>query len=269
MRIAWGGRRFLLSLAAVVLAAAGVVLLILAFKPLLQPWLKTLTAESKRMLGLEKKAVFPEEKRIREEVILKKMEEAGLRFDWRSITPEYPRPRDLSGVPEKDRAKVLRDTPEYKEMEREIQEYARKKEDLFKIDPPLPSAKDVADFTRLQDKATEKAIQKLLAAKEKTGPEKPSEENLRLGIKGPVSSRKVLERPPLPQVKVGLEAEIELTFWVLPDGMVDRAIPSVKGDAELERAAIRYLKQWRFAPLSKDAPQAEEWGTIPIKFKMR
>jgi TonB family protein len=70
-------------------------------------------------------------------------------------------------------------------------------------------------------------------------------------------------------VRVRVETEIELTFWVLPDGMVDRAIPSVKGDSELERAAIQYLKQWRFAPLSKDQPQAEEWGTIPIKFRIQ
>jgi len=269
MRKAWKSRRFLLSLAAGVLAVGGIYLSILVSKPLLRPWLRTLTTESKRILGLEMKAVFPEEKRIREEVILKKMEEAGLRFDWRRITPEYPRRRDLSGMPEKERVKVLRETPEYKEMEREIEEYARKKEDLFRIDPPLPPAKEVADFTRLHDKATEKAIQKLLGNKEKTGAEKASEENLRLGIKGAVSSRRVLERPLLPQVKVKLETEIELTFWVLPDGMVDRAIPSVKGDAELERVAIQYLKQWRFAPLSKEEPQVEQWGTIPIKFRIR
>jgi hypothetical protein len=29
------------------------------------------------------------------------------------------------------------------------------------------------------------------------------------------------------------------------------------------------LKQWRFAPLSKDQPQVEQWGTIPIKFKLQ
>jgi len=56
---------------------------------------------------------------------------------------------------------------------------------------------------------------------------------------------------------------------VLPSGIVDRAIPSVKGDAELERLAIQYLKQWRFAPLPKDQPQVEEWGMIPIKFKLQ
>jgi TonB family protein len=268
-RDGWRGRRLPLFLIAVALAAAGIFVSILVFKPLIQPWLKTLTAESKRVLGLERKAVFPEEKRIREEVILKKMEEAGLQFDWRAIAPEYPKPRNLKGVPEKEKMKILKETPEFKEMDREVKEYARKKEDLFKADPPLPSAREGADFTQLSDKGTEKVIQKLLGSKEKISPERAVEENLRLGIKGPVASRRILERPSVPPLKVRIETEIELTFWVLPDGMVDRAIPSVKGDAELERMAIQYLKQWRFAPLSRDQPQVEQWGTLPIKFKIQ
>jgi TonB family protein len=66
-----------------------------------------------------------------------------------------------------------------------------------------------------------------------------------------------------------MEGEIELTFWVLPDGMVDRVVPTMKGDTELERIAIQYLKQWRFAPLPKDKPQVEQWGIVPIKFKLQ
>jgi TonB family protein len=95
------------------------------------------------------------------------------------------------------------------------------------------------------------------------------EENLLLGIKGPLALRKILEKPNPPQVRVRTEGEIELTFWVLPDGMVDRVIPTMKGDTELERIAIQYLKQWRFVPLSKDQPQVEQWGVIPIKFKLQ
>ena len=79
----------------------------------------------------------------------------------------------------------------------------------------------------------------------------------------------MIERPPPPLVKVRVEAEIELTLWVLPNGMVDRAIPSVKGDTELERIAIQYLKQWRFVPLPKDHPQIEQWGTVPVKFRLQ
>ena len=251
------------------LLVLGVFVLALFLTPMFQPWLKTLTVKSKRILGLERREVSPEEKRIREEVILKKMEEGSLQIDWRAFTPEYPKARNLGNLPEKEKMKALKETPEFKEMEREVREYARKKEDFFKVDSPLPPVKEATDFTHLKDKGTEKTIQRLLGPKERVSQEKPLEENLRLGIKGPVASRKILERPPIPQIKVKVETEIEVTFWVLPDGMVDRAIPSVKGDAELERTAIQYLKQWRFVPLSKDQPQVEQWGTIPIKFKIQ
>jgi TonB family protein len=88
-------------------------------------------------------------------------------------------------------------------------------------------------------------------------------------MKGALVSRKILERPNPPQVKLKVEVEIELTLWVLPNGAVDRVVASVKGDTELERIAIQYLKQWRFSPLPKDQPQAVQSGTIPIKFKLQ
>jgi TonB family protein len=125
------------------------------------------------------------------------------------------------------------------------------------------------DSVPLKDKGTEKVIQRLLSTKEGSAQEKPLEENLRLGIKGALASRRILERPSPPQTKLKVEVEIELTLWVLPNGTVDRVVPSVKGDAELERIAIQYLKQWRFAPLSKDQPQTVQGGTIPIKFRLQ
>ena len=230
---------------------------------------KALTRETKRILGVEKGKIPPEEKRIREEVILKKMEEANAQRDWRSLAPEYPRPKKIEAPNEKERLRLLRESPEFKELDRELREFLKKKEELFYPEPPLPSTKETTDFTRLKDKGTEKVIERLLSSKEKTPPEKPPEENVLLGIKGPLATRKILERPNPPQVRVKVEAEIELTLYVLPSGIVDRVIPSVKGDTELERIAIQYLKQWRFAPLSKDQPQVEQWGTIPVKFKLQ
>ena len=270
MKIQWSGsRRSPLLLITAFLLFLGCLGLILLLNPQFRPWLKTLTQESKRIFGLEKKGVFPEEKRIRDEVILKKMEDASLQLDWRALAPEYPKPRDMGNLPEKERIRLLRETPEFQEMDRELKEYARKKEEQFKIDLPLPSAKETMDLTRLNDKGTDKVIERLQGPRDKVSPVKPLEENLRLNIRGPVASRKIVERPLPPPVKVKVEAEIELTFWVLPDGRVDRVIPSVKGDAELERIAIQYLKQWRFAPLPQEHPQGEQWGTVPIKFKIQ
>ncbi len=235
---------------------------------LIDGW-RALTHESRRILGWEKNMIPPEEKRIREEVILKKMEEASAREDWRVLAPEYPRPKKLESPNTEEKMKGLKSSSEFKEMDQEVKEYLKKKEDLFFPEAPSPTVKDATDFIPLKDKGTEKVIGRLLSSKDGSNQEKPLEENLRLGIKGSLVSRKIVERPSPPQAKVKVEAEIELMFWVLPNGTVDRVVPSVKGDTELERIAIQYLKQWRFATLPKDQPQVEQSGTIPIKFKLQ
>lgn len=267
------GRRMTLLVITASLVFIGFLSWMLFFTPatqvrLEQGW-KTLARESKRILGWKRGEIPPEEKRIREEVILKKMEEASAKHDWRALAPEYPRPKKLDSLPEKERVKALTDSPEFKEMEKELLEYLKKKEGLLNREPPLPSMKDPIDLTRLKDKAAEKVVERLLNGKQKAAQEKPLEENILLRIKGPLSTRKIMGRPNPPAVKVKVEAEVELTLYVLPNGMVDRVIPTVKGDAELERIAIQYLRQWRFAPLPRDQPQVEQWGTIPIKFRLQ
>jgi TonB family protein len=230
---------------------------------------KTLTRESKRILGWGKRDVPPEEKRIREELILKKMEEASADQDWRTFAPEYPRPKKNESPTAEEKMKAIKNSTEFKEMDKEFNAYLKKKEDLFYPEPPIPSLKDASDLISLKDQGTEKVIERLQSGREENAQEKALEENLRLGIKGLLVNRKILERPNPPQIKVRMEAEIELTLWVLPNGTVDRVVPSVKGDTELERVAIQHLKQWRFAPLPKEQPQVEQWGTIPIKFKLQ
>lgn len=264
-------RRFLLVALFIILI--GVLSWISIFGPpfhvrLWEVW-RTLTHESKRILGWEKDGIPPEEKRIREEIILKKKEEASAREDWRTLAPEYPRPKKIESPNTEEKMKVLKNSSEFKEMDKELKEYLTKKEDLFYPEAPTPSLKEATDLIPLKEKGTEKVIERLLGSKDGKVQDKPLEENLRLGMKGPLVSRRIMERPNPPQVKVKVEAEIELTLWVLPSGAVDRVVPSVKGDTELERIATQYLKQWRFAPLSKDQPQAEQWGTIPIRFKLQ
>lgn len=230
---------------------------------------KALTRESKRILGWGEGEVSQEERRIREEVILKKMEKASADQDWRTFAPEYPRPKKNESSTAEERMKALKNTTEFKEMDKEFKAYLEKKEDLFYPDPPIPSLKDATDLISLKDKGTEKVIERLQSARKGNLQENALEENILLGMKGPLLTRKILERPKPPQVKVRMEAEIELTIYVLPNGTVDRVVPSVKGDTELERVAIQYLKQWRFAPVPKEQAQVEQWGTIPIKFKLQ
>ena len=263
-----GGHRTLVLLGLSLLLFFGVG--VLFFSPWFQPWWKILTRESRRILGRETDRVPPEEKRIREELILKRMEEASGRQGWKDLVPEYPRPRKLESTETKDRLKSVKESPAFKEMDQEVKQFLRKKEEtLFQWDPPMPPLKSPIEPGRTRDKGTEQVIGRLRTPQEKGPGGKPLDENLQLGITGPLTSRKIIERPQPPQVKVKVEAEIELTLWVLPNGTVDRAVPSIRGDAELERIAIQYLKQWHFEPLPKDQPQVEQSGTVPIKFKLQ
>ena len=91
---------------------------IFIFEPSVKPWWSTL---SRPVRG----GISAEENRIREEVILKKMEEASLRQDWKDLAPEYPRPRKLDPAGQKDRIKALKGSPEYKEMDKEVKDYLR------------------------------------------------------------------------------------------------------------------------------------------------
>jgi hypothetical protein len=88
-------------------------------------------------------------------------------------------------------------------------------------------------------------------------------------IRGPASERQVLFQPPPPTVTVESESEMELRFWILPNGAVSRIVPVKKSDPRLEALAINYLRHWRFTPLPSDAPQDEQWGIIPFKFRIR
>ena len=259
----------------IILISAGSVLSVLFLIGILmfplsgQPWWKRFTSEGMRIFGRGSEAMTTDEKRIREEVILKKMEEVSLNRDWKKLAPEYPRPNPTGSPEGQDRKKALQESSEFKELDKELKDYLKKKEDsLLNVEPPTPALKDPTDFSRLKDRGAEAVIGRLLSSKEKEPAEKPLEENLQLGMKGPLVSRKILERPSPPSVRIRVEAEIEVTLWVLPNGTVDRATPSVKGDAELERIAIQYLKQWRFSPLPQDQSQVEQWGTIPIRFKL-
>ncbi len=88
-------------------------------------------------------------------------------------------------------------------------------------------------------------------------------------IEGPVKGRKIIRQPGPPKVNIAIEVELQLKFWVLPDGTIGEVIPIKRGDAQLERIAIAYLKHWRFEPLAPEVPQQNIWGIIPIRFTVQ
>lgn len=93
--------------------------------------------------------------------------------------------------------------------------------------------------------------------------------NPALHIKGPAAERQVIFQPPPPTATVEGETDIELRFWILPNGTVSRVIPVSKADPRLEALASNYLRQWRFNALPLGAEQDEQWGIIPFKFRIR
>jgi hypothetical protein len=90
-----------------------------------------------------------------------------------------------------------------------------------------------------------------------------------LQIQGPAAERRVIFQPPPPTATVDREIEIELRFWILPNGTVSRVVPLKKADPRLETLAINYLRHWRFNPLPTDVVADEQWGIIPFKFRIR
>ena len=93
--------------------------------------------------------------------------------------------------------------------------------------------------------------------------------NMRFGIEGPIASRKILYRPPLPKVITEHSVQVKLKFWVTSDGIVDQVIPIERGGTKMELVAIHFLKKWRFEPLSPSIKQERQWGVLTVKFLVR
>jgi TonB family protein len=90
----------------------------------------------------------------------------------------------------------------------------------------------------------------------------------RLEIEGPVGvDRRVVHEPPLPRVPIRHPASVAIRFYVSPRGDVSRAFPTERGDSELDRAALAYIKAFRFNPLPP-GEEKEQWGTIRVRFRL-
>jgi len=71
----------------------------------------------------------------------------------------------------------------------------------------------------------------------------------------------------LPEYPRGVRtaAQIRLRFTVKPDGSVASIIPLQKGDPQLERAAMRALRRWKFNPLDSNITMV---GIITFTFTL-
>lgn len=92
-------------------------------------------------------------------------------------------------------------------------------------------------------------------------------------IKGPVEERRVFYRPSLPVLpdwvrEERLRLNIEIKFWLSPDGLVECAEPLIScGYPEIDLLMVTYLNKWRFQPLAEELDnQQDQWGIVRLSF---
>lgn len=202
---------------------------------------------------------------IRDELVARTLSEATVKIE---PTPPLPQVRFFSeeSISEEQRTALLKTTDFYRTLEERIQKEGRQG---VQYEVPKPTIKDVQKVPGPQLPEDSDAKQMLASLKEVA--EKhirqttPVPETVTLGITGPAATRRVIYIPPSPHVKVSVEADLTLKFWVFPDGTVGKVVPLVKGDAQVELAAITHIKKYRFNPLPHDTPQIEMWGEISVR----
>lgn len=93
------------------------------------------------------------------------------------------------------------------------------------------------------------------------------------GISGAIAEREIIYKPNKPKLPSWITASVpymvELDFRVSSQGEVKEVVPAVSsGNPEVDLLGIRYLKGWKFAPLTRDRDD-EERGRIKLVFEPR
>jgi len=235
----------------------------------LKPFLRRME-EGKRQEERSVKQFLVDDRKRREDFLMSKLRELSLGESIDIPSPSFLVPQRKEKITPEERVRLLRNSPFFKYLER-----------LFR-ESPMPMGDyrgktlsvgigemEIPRRRILEDKGTEHIIARIMT---KIQSKKPSVRGMKkdsIGIKGPAGKRKILYKPEIPAVKIDREGEVELKFWVLPDGSVGRVFSLLRGDAELEQIAINYIKQWRFNPLDEGGPTVEQWGTIAVKFRLK
>jgi TonB family protein len=221
--------------------------------------------------GKEKliKKFLVDDRKRREDFLMSKLKELSLGESIDVPSPSFLIPQRKEETTPEERVRLLRSSPFFRDLGRIFRDSSRPLGD-YQGRSPSVGARQVEIPRRgiFEDKGTQDIIARIMAPAQSR---KPSVHNIQkdtTGIKGPAGKRKILYKPEIPQVKIEREGEVELKFWVLSDGSVGSVFPLLRGDAELERIAINYMKQWRFSPLDEGGSAAEQWGTITVKFRL-
>ncbi len=100
-------------------------------------------------------------------------------------------------------------------------------------------------------------------------------------IEGPARFREVMYKPELPASlrwdeslgvdfdRLGNIFSVALKFLVSPEGKVESVERlSSSGHPTVDIIAIRYLKEWQFAPLKSGNPKEKQWGIVKLDFSL-
>lgn len=68
---------------------------------------------------------------------------------------------------------------------------------------------------------------------------------------------------------VNVEAQIGILAVVTPDGSIKSVQPVRKANTQLENAAMKELRYWKFEPLRSSAPQIDQTCIVTFNFKLR
>ena len=235
----------------------------------LEPFLKRIE-EGERQKEKSIEQFLVDDRKRREDFLMSKLRELSLGESIDVPSPSFLVPQRKEKITLVERVRLLRSSPFFKDLGRLFRESSIPMGDyrgkMFSVGV---GEMEIPRRRILEDKGTEDIIARIMV---KTRSKKPSVQGIKkdsIGIKGPAGKRKILYKPEIPEVKIDREGEVELKFWVLPDGSVGRVFSFLRGDAELERIAINYIKQWRFNPLEEGGPTVEQWGTITVKFRLK
>jgi protein TonB len=88
-------------------------------------------------------------------------------------------------------------------------------------------------------------------------------------ISKPVLTQEVKPEYPMGARKAGVQGTSLLKIQVLPNGSVGEIqLVQSAGDASLDQAAQKAVKQWKFKPGLSGSKPIMVWMTVPVKFEL-
>ena len=216
----------------------------------------------------EKQESTPQDAVLDPTLLKRKMAELSLGESLKTPSPNVPGPPTSAKTPQRERIRQMVASPFYRELARTFAESRRLRGYRY---PGMNSSIDASPGrlkgeTVRSDSGTDRILSRLRSVDH--GPSPPQEAPRKPGIVGPAAQRELTFVPFAPVVKGEGEAELEMKFWIRPNGTVGRVVPvKQSGNTELEKMATNYLRQWRFRSLPDSEPQVDTWGTVTVRFE--